>query len=66
MSAVLATIVCPACGQAVKESRGPVMLAHCDGVGRSCGMSGQPFGGVVQNAKVLDIEAHLELDEVFW
>jgi nitrous oxide reductase accessory protein NosL len=61
VSAVLGTVVCPVCGQVVKESpTRPVMLSHSDGVGRYCGMSGQPFGGVVQGAKIL------ELDEVLW
>lgn len=40
------TITCPACGQHVKDNWRPIMLAHTDGVGKPCGFSGQPFGGL--------------------
>lgn len=41
------TVICPVCGQLVKEAIVmPVMLAHTDGVGKTCGFSGQPFGGM--------------------
>jgi hypothetical protein len=46
---VLSTVVCPVCGQLVKESpTRSVMLAHSDGLSRPCPMSGQPFGGCFQ------------------
>lgn len=49
MAVIIATVVCPVCGQLIKESPTRlVALAHCDGLGRSCPMSGQPLGAVVQ------------------
>jgi hypothetical protein len=46
---VLATVVCPVCGQLVKEApTNVVMLSHTDGLSRPCPMSGQPFGGCSQ------------------
>lgn len=47
MAAILATVACPVCGQCIKESPTRlVTLAHCDGLGRACPMSGQPLGSV--------------------
>lgn len=56
---ILSAVVCPVCGQLVKESATSlVMLAHCDGLSRPCPMSGQPFGGCTQS--------HIEPMEVNW
>lgn len=41
-------VVCPVCGESVREPNWDVMPAHCDGVGNSCPFSGREFGGVAK------------------
>lgn len=56
MAAVIATLVCPVCWQAIWENpHAPVCLAHTDRLGRACPMSGQPFGATTLNAHLAEI-----------
>lgn len=49
-----ATVACPVCGQVVLAPTHGVCWSHCDGVGRTCQFSGQPFGAVVQGRTELE------------
>jgi hypothetical protein len=57
MAAVIATVVCPVCGQCIYEAPCiAVALAHCDALGRACPFSGQPFGAVAPSTRTLEVE----------
>ena len=43
-----ASVVCPACGQPTLPPANGFARAHCDGAGKPCGFSGEPFGAIAQ------------------
>lgn len=43
------TVVCPVCRQVIKEAfASTVCLPHCDRLGNTCPMSGQPLGATAE------------------